>query len=56
VAEAILDSLLRRSSEFASYVPAARQRPQITLWPAGHPEYFPVGVKHRYSRPPPASR
>lgn len=56
IAEAILASLLRLNSEFANYVPAARQRPRITLWPAGHPEYFPVGVKHRYSRPPAASR
>lgn len=56
VAESILATLLRLNSEFASYVPAARQRPRITLWPAGHPEYFPVGVKHRYSRTPPARR
>ncbi|HEX3766005.1 MAG TPA: hypothetical protein VHW23_45225 [Kofleriaceae bacterium] len=55
IAAAILASLLRLNSEFAHYVPAARQRPRITLWPTGHPEYFPVGVKHRYSRPP-ASR
>lgn len=27
-----------------------------TLWPTGDPEYFPVGVKHRYSRTPLASR
>jgi phenylacetate-CoA ligase len=50
VAEAILASLLRRSSEFANYVPAARQRPEIPLWPTGHPDYVPVGVKHRHSR------
>jgi phenylacetate-CoA ligase len=53
VADAILAVLLRLNSEFAHYVPAARQRPRITLWPMGHPEYFPVGVKHRYSRTPP---
>jgi len=52
VAASILDVLLRLNSEFAHYVPAARQRPRITLWPTAHPEYFPVGVKHRYSRPP----
>ena len=50
VAESILATLVRLNSEFANYVPAARQRPRITLWPTGHPEYFPVGVKHRYSR------
>jgi len=55
VAESILATLLRLNSEFANYVPAARQRPRITLWPTGHPEYFPIGVKHRYSRIP-ASR
>jgi len=54
VAESILATLLRLNSEFANYVPAARQRPRITLWPIGHPEYFPMGVKHRYSRMPPA--
>lgn len=56
VAESVLAVLLRLNSEFAHYVPAARQRPRITLWPAGDPGYFPVGVKHRYSRPPPLGR
>jgi phenylacetate-CoA ligase len=55
VAESILAALLRLNSEFAHYVPAARQRPRITLWPTGHPEYFLVGVKHRYSRSPASS-
>ena len=54
LADAIRAELRRLNSEFAHYVPAERQRPRITLWPAGHPEYFPVGVKHRYSRPPAA--
>jgi phenylacetate-CoA ligase len=49
-AEAMLAALMRLNSEFANYVPAERRRPRVTLWPAGHPEYFPVGVKHRYSR------
>ena len=52
VAGSILATLLRLNSEFANYVPAARQRPRVTLWPTGYPEYFPVGVKHRYSRSP----
>jgi phenylacetate-CoA ligase len=52
VADSILAVLRRLNSEFANYVPAVRQRPRITLWPIGHPEYFPVGVKHRYSRSP----
>ncbi len=47
---AILAQLKRLNSEFANYVPADRQRPAVTLHPCGDPEYFPVGVKHRYSR------
>jgi phenylacetate-CoA ligase len=46
----IVKVLGRLNSEFASYVPPDRQRPSVTLWPMGHPEYFPAGVKHRYSR------
>jgi phenylacetate-CoA ligase len=49
-ADAMLKALLRLNSEFANYVPVERRRPRVTLWPAGHPEYFPIGVKHRYSR------
>jgi phenylacetate-CoA ligase len=50
IAKAILKSLLKLDPEFAAYVPPERQRPRITLHDAGNPEYFPVGVKHRYSR------
>lgn len=50
IARSILAQLLRLDPEFAAYVPKERQRPRITLHPAGDPEYFPVGVKHRYSR------
>jgi phenylacetate-CoA ligase len=42
--------LLRLNSEFANYVPAAYQAPRITLRPCGDPEFFPVGVKHRYTK------
>jgi phenylacetate-coenzyme A ligase PaaK-like adenylate-forming protein len=52
IAESILAQLLRLNSEFASYVPADRRMPRVSLAPAGDPEYFPVGVKHRYTRPP----
>jgi phenylacetate-CoA ligase len=46
-----LAAVLRRlNPEFATYVPPERQRPRVTLWPPGHPEYFPPGVKHRYAR------
>jgi phenylacetate-CoA ligase len=50
VADAIVKVLRRLNSEFASYVPPERQRPRVALLPAGHPDYFPVGVKHRYTR------
>jgi phenylacetate-CoA ligase len=50
VGAAILAQLRRLNSEFANYVPAEFQRPVVTLYRTGHPEYFPVGVKHRYSR------
>ena len=44
------DQLQRLNSEFAHYVPADCQLPAVTLRPAGDPDYFPVGVKHRYTR------
>jgi phenylacetate-CoA ligase len=50
LADAIVAVLLRLNSEFANYVPAERRCPVVTLYPLGDPEYFPVGVKHRYSR------
>jgi phenylacetate-CoA ligase len=50
IADSILRHVLRLNSEFANYVPSARQRPRVELAPLGHPEYFPVGVKHRYTR------
>ena len=50
IAESILEQLLRLNSEFTNYVPAAYRSPAVTLRPAGDPEYFPAGVKHRYTR------
>lgn len=50
LARAILTQLLRLNSEFANYVPAEYQLPQVTLAPTGDPDYFPIGVKHRYTR------
>lgn len=46
----IRSQLLRLNREFANYVPAAYQAPRITLRPSGDPEYFPAGVKHRYTK------
>jgi phenylacetate-CoA ligase len=50
LADSIHRQLVRLNSEFAHYVPPERQRPEIVLRPAGDPEYFPIGVKHRYTR------
>jgi len=50
IASSILSQLKRLNSEFANYVPANYQMPQVALAPIGDPEYFPVGVKHRYTR------
>jgi phenylacetate-CoA ligase len=50
IGDSILSHLVRLNSEFAHYVPAERQRPRVELAPLGDPAYFPVGVKHRYTR------
>ncbi|MEA5576840.1 phenylacetate--CoA ligase family protein [Anabaena sp. UHCC 0451] len=50
IANSILAQLLRLNSEFANYVPSEYQTPQVELKPTGDVEYFPVGVKHRYTR------
>ncbi len=50
IAESIKTQLLRLNSEFANYTPTERQLPFVTLHTFGDPEYFPVGVKHRYTR------
>lgn len=50
IATSIHTQLLRLNSEFANYVPPEYQIPQVSLTPTGDPEYFPVGVKHRYTR------
>ncbi|MBW4639570.1 MAG: phenylacetate--CoA ligase family protein [Gloeocapsa sp. UFS-A4-WI-NPMV-4B04] len=50
LANSIKFHLLRLNSEFANYVPANYQTPQIDLAPSDDPEYFPIGVKHRYTR------
>jgi phenylacetate-CoA ligase len=50
VADSVLRNLLRLNSEFAHYVPTERQRPRVELARQADPAYFPVGVKHRYTR------
>jgi phenylacetate-CoA ligase len=50
IATSICNQLLRLNSEFANYIPIERQTPTIRLRPFGDAEYFPLGVKHRYTR------
>jgi phenylacetate-CoA ligase len=42
--------LKRLNSEFANYVPKGRHRPQVEFRAISDAEYFPPGVKHRYTR------
>ena len=55
VAESVRHQLQRRNSEYAHYVPADQQLPQVQLRATGDAEYFPVGVKHRYTRQSPGN-
>jgi phenylacetate-CoA ligase len=50
ITTSILSQLQRLNSEFANYVPQEYQMPLVTLKLHGDVEYFPVGVKHRYTR------
>lgn len=50
IAESVRRELLRLNSEFSAYVPEARRSPEVALRAFGDPEYFPLGVKHRYTR------
>lgn len=50
IAEAVRVQLLRLNSEFAHYAPAHRHAPTVELKNFGDAEYFPAGVKHRYTR------
>ncbi|HLO85606.1 MAG TPA: phenylacetate--CoA ligase family protein [Nostocaceae cyanobacterium] len=50
ITTSILTQLKRLNSEFANYVPPEYQTPQVELKPTGDAEYFPIGVKHRYTR------
>ena len=50
MADSILAQLLRLNSEFTNYALAEYRRPRVELKPTGDPDWFPIGVKHRYSR------
>jgi phenylacetate-CoA ligase len=50
IAVTVQRELERLNSEFAAYVPAARRAPHVVLRAFADAEYFPPGVKHRYTR------
>lgn len=50
IAATILQQLQYLNSEFTNYVPTEHQIPHISLKLNGDPEWFPSGVKHRYTR------
>jgi phenylacetate-CoA ligase len=50
IAASVRRELERLNSEFASYVPSARRTPLVQLRAFADAEYFPIGVKHRYTR------
>jgi phenylacetate-CoA ligase len=50
IARSVRRELIRLNSEFGAYVPEARRSPRVELRAFADPEYFPVGVKHRYTR------
>jgi phenylacetate-CoA ligase len=50
VAASIQRELERLNSEFKNYAPAERRQPRVRLLPHADPDYFPIGVKHRYTR------
>jgi phenylacetate-CoA ligase len=50
LARSIRTELERVNSEFLAYAPESRRTPRVTLLPLAHAEYFPAGVKHRYTR------
>jgi phenylacetate-CoA ligase len=51
-ARSIEEQLCRLNSEFASYVPDGRRTPSVELVETADPAWFPIGVKHRYTRRP----
>jgi phenylacetate-CoA ligase len=50
IAAAIQTQLERLNSEFRNYAPVEHRTPRVTLHASGDPEWFPPGVKHRYTR------
>jgi phenylacetate-CoA ligase len=50
VATSIQRELERLNSEFKNYAPTERRLPSVRLLRHADPDYFPLGVKHRYTR------
>lgn len=50
IAQSIKTHLQRLNSEFANYAPLEKQMPSVELRAFGDPAYFPVGVKHGYTK------
>jgi phenylacetate-CoA ligase len=50
ISQSVLEQLQRLNSEFANYVLSEYQQSRITLKPMGDPDFFPIGVKHSYTR------
>ncbi|HYQ15421.1 MAG TPA: phenylacetate--CoA ligase family protein, partial [Polyangiaceae bacterium] len=50
VAVSVQRELERLNSEFKNYTPPERRAPRVRLLPHADPAYFPLGVKHRYTR------
>jgi phenylacetate-CoA ligase len=50
IAVTVQRELERLNSEFNAYVPVARRAPHVVLRAFADAEYFPPGVKHRYTR------
>jgi phenylacetate-CoA ligase len=50
IARSVQAALERVNSEFLAYAPSERRKPRVRLFAHGDPAYFPLGVKHRYTR------
>jgi len=50
IARSVRAELERSNGEFLAYAPSERRTPRVGLRALGDPEYFPIGVKHRYTR------
>ncbi|KAJ1544640.1 hypothetical protein HK096_007322 [Nowakowskiella sp. JEL0078] len=47
--DVILEQILRLNSEYSNYVPKEKQNPLVFLHEYGDSNYFPIGIKHKYT-------